>query len=144
MSKLVVFVDDSKTVLLTAQMAVDNLVKSEVLEIKTYENPLEVIEDVKNGLIYDLLITDINMPQMNGLDMAKELKQIESVAKKPILALTTENSPIKKQVAKEIGLTGWITKPFTPDKLLMGIKRVLRIRWKEKDESFDSWWFFNS
>jgi len=128
MSKLVVFVDDSKTVLLTAQMAVDNLVKSGVLEIKTYENPLEVIEDVKNGLVYDLLITDINMPQMNGLDMAKELKQIESVAKKPILALTTENSPIKKQVAKEIGLTGWITKPFTPDKLLMGIKRVLRIR----------------
>ena len=128
MKKLVIFVDDSKTVLLTAQMALDNLVKSGVLEIKTYENPLEVIEDIRNGLIYDLLITDINMPQMSGLDMAKELKQIESVSKKPILALTTENSPIKKQVAKEIGLTGWITKPFTPDKLLMGIKRVLRIR----------------
>jgi len=128
MAKLVVFVDDSKTVLMTAQMAVQSLVDSGVLELKTFENPLEVLDAVENGLVYDLLITDVNMPQMNGLDMAKKLKSTPSVKVKPILALTTENSPERKMQAKQIGLAGWITKPFSPDKLVMGIKRVLRIR----------------
>jgi len=128
MSKVVVFVDDSKTVLLTAQMAVKPLVDGGEIEFKSYENPLELLEDVKNGATYDLLITDVNMPQMNGLDMAKELKTNSELKMKPILALTTENAPEKKSLGKEIGLAGWITKPFSPDKLLMGIKRVLRLR----------------
>jgi two-component system chemotaxis response regulator CheY len=68
------------------------------------------------------------MPQMNGLDMATELKQHPKLKLKPVLALTTENAPDLKAKAKEIGLTGWITKPFSNEKLIMGIKRVLRIR----------------
>jgi len=128
MAKIVVFVDDSKTVLMTAQMAVDSLVKSGTIELKTFENPLELLDAVENGLVYDLLITDVNMPQLNGLEMAKRLKSNPTVKAKPILALTTENSAERKMQAKQIGLAGWITKPFSPDKLLMGIKRVLRIR----------------
>jgi len=128
MSKIVVFVDDSKTVLLTAQMAVKPLTEKGDIEFKSYENPLEFLEDVKNGFSYDLVITDVNMPQMNGLDMAKVLKRNPALKSKPILALTTENAAEKKAKAKEIGLAGWITKPFSPEKLLMGIKRVLRLR----------------
>ena len=128
MSKVVVFVDDSKTVLLTAEMAVKPLVESGAIEFRAYENPLELLDDVASGFVYDLLITDVNMPQMNGLDMARELKSNPAVKMKPILALTTENAAEKKAEAKKIGLAGWITKPFSPDKLLMGIKRVLRIR----------------
>ena len=78
--------------------------------------------------MYELLYTDIIMPQINGLEMAKRLKTNPNVKLKPILALTTENSGEKKSLAKEIGLAGWITKPFSPDKLLMGVKRVLRLR----------------
>jgi len=127
--KRVVFVDDSKTVLMTAEMSMKPLIEKGEVELLTYENPVQLLEDVESGkLKYDLVITDINMPQMNGLDMAKKLKQTESVKLKPILALTTENATEKKQLAREIGLTGWITKPFTPDKLLMAVKRVLRIR----------------
>jgi two-component system chemotaxis response regulator CheY len=128
MVKKVVFVDDSKMVLLTAKMATKPLVESGVIEFIDYDNPLDLINAVKNGLVYDLLITDINMPQMNGLDMAKELKSIHNIRLKPILALTTESSGEKKSIAKSIGLAGWITKPFSPEKLLMGIKRVLRLR----------------
>ena len=129
MGKKVVFVDDSKTVLMSAKMIVKPLVDSGVIEFFEFENPLDFLEKVKKeGFIYDLVITDVNMPQMNGLDMAKELKSIPELKLKPILALTTENSPEKKQLAKEIGLAGWITKPFSPEKLLMGIKRVLKIR----------------
>ena len=127
--KKVVFLDDSKTVLLTAQMAVEELVEKKIIEFIEYDDPLKLLEDVESGkLKYDLLITDINMPQMNGLDVAKKLKSMPDTKRKPILALTTENAKEKKTLAKEIGLAGWITKPFDPKKLVMGIKRVLRIR----------------
>ena len=128
MMKTIVFVDDSKTVLMTVQMAVNELVKNKQISLHTFENPLDVIDMVEGGFVYDLLITDINMPQMNGLDMAVKLKSIDSVKLKPILALTTEKSADIIQKGKSIGLTGWIVKPFSPEKLLMGIKRVLRLR----------------
>ena len=126
--KKIIFVDDSKTVLMTAQMSIKELVDSSQVELKTFENPLEVLEVVESGFIYDLLITDINMPQMSGLEMAKRLKAMESVKLKPILALTTEKSPDIMKRGKEIGLAGWIVKPFSPQKLLMGVKRVLKLR----------------
>ena len=126
--KKIIFVDDSKTVLMTAEMSVKELVDSNQVELRIYENPLDVLEAVENGFVYDLLITDINMPQMSGLDMAKKLKTMESVKLKPILALTTERSPEIMRKGKEIGLAGWIVKPFSPAKLLMGVKRVLKLR----------------
>jgi len=125
--KKIIFVDDSKTVLMTAEMSVKELVDSNQVELRIYENPLDVLEAVENGFVYDLLITDINMPQMSGLDMAKKLKTMESVKLKPILALTTERSPEIMRKGKEIGLAGWIVKPFSPAKLLMGVKRVLKL-----------------
>lgn len=127
MAKKVVFVDDSKTVLMSAQMAVQELIDQGDIEIFTYENPLDLLESVKSGFVYDLVVTDVNMPQLSGLDMAKQLKQTESVKLKPILALTTENKPELKELAKQIGLAGWITKPFQPSKLIMGIKRTTKL-----------------
>jgi len=67
MSKVVVFVDDSKTVPLTVQMAVKPLVDNGNIKLEIFENSLDLLETVKDGLIYDLLITDVNMSQMNGL-----------------------------------------------------------------------------
>lgn len=127
MAKLVIFVDDSATVLMSAEMATEDLVLKGSIEIKTYPNPFEVLAAVEKGLVYDLLVTDINMPQMNGLDLCAKLKTIPSVKAKPILALTTENSPDMKQKGKQVGLLGWITKPFTNQKLLSAITRVLRV-----------------
>ncbi len=127
MAKQIVFVDDSKTVLMSAEMAVQPLLEKEQISIKTFENPLELLDAVEQGFVYDLVITDVNMPQMNGLEMAKRLKAKASVKLKPILALTTENKPELKSKAKEIGLAGWITKPFQPKKLIMGIKRTTKI-----------------
>ena len=126
--KRVVFVDDSKTVLMSVEIALEDLIKEGILELETFENPLELLEAVENGFVYDLLVTDINMPQLSGLEMAKRLKEIPSVKLKPILALTTEKSPQIVQKGKQIGLAGWLVKPFTPDKVVMAIKRVLRIR----------------
>ena len=128
MAKVVVVVDDSQTVHLSLEMAMEDLETSGAIKRVSYLNPLDLVEDVKKGFTYDLCITDINMPEMNGLDLAKFLKAVPSTKIKPILALTTENSPQMKANGKAIGLTGWITKPFTANKVVTAIKRVLRIR----------------
>ncbi|MEA3512754.1 MAG: response regulator [Campylobacterota bacterium] len=128
MAKKIVLVDDSATVLMTVQMALEELVESGDIELAVYQNPVLALEDMKNGLIYDLCVTDINMPQMSGFELVKSLKTIETVARKPIIALTTENSPQMKAEGKKIGLAGWLTKPFTNEKLLMAIKRILRLK----------------
>ncbi len=128
MAKKVILVDDSKTILATAQMAVEELVASGVVEFKTYLNPEELLSNLKSGAeSFDLLISDINMPQMNGLDLAREIKNDARFKQKPILILTTESSADMKQMGKDIGVTGWMVKPFSDEKLVKSIKMVLGI-----------------
>lgn len=128
MAKKVVFVDDSKAVLASVELAVEELVNNGSIIFYTFSNPVDFLEKVKMGLAdYDLLFTDINMPQMTGLELAKNLKAIDSLRQKPILALTTENSVDIKQTGKEIGIAGWVVKPFSNEKIVMAIKKVLGI-----------------
>ena len=128
MAKKVILVDDSKTILATAQMAVEELAASGVVEFKTYLNPEELLSNLKSGAeSFDLLMSDINMPQMNGLDLAREIKNDARFKQKPILILTTESSADMKQMGKDIGVTGWMVKPFSDEKLVKSIKMVLGI-----------------
>lgn len=129
MNKKIIFVDDSATVLMSAELALEEMVKSGVISLLTYNNPINLLNDIKSGVTsYDLLITDINMPQMNGMDLIKHLKSIENIKTKPILALTTECSPKMKEEGKSLGLSGWISKPFVNEKIIMAIKRVIKIK----------------
>ncbi|ABB44248.1 response regulator receiver domain protein (CheY-like) [Sulfurimonas denitrificans DSM 1251] len=128
MLKKVVFVDDSKAVLASVELAVEELVANGSISFDTYSNPAEFLEKVTSGSVdYDLLFTDINMPQMSGLELSKKLKDIASIRQKPILALTTENSTEIKQTGKDIGIAGWVVKPFSNDKIVLAIKKVLGI-----------------
>ncbi len=128
MPKKIILVDDSKTILATAEMALEELVNSGVITLKTYLNPAELRDELLSGAEdYDLLITDVNMPQLNGLDLANELKQNASFKNKPILVLTTESSAEMKTKGKEIGVTGWLVKPFSDEKLVKAMKMVLGI-----------------
>jgi two-component system chemotaxis response regulator CheY len=128
MSKKVVFVDDSKTILATLDLAVEDLVEDGLITVSSYQNPLEFFELLKNGKEnYDLAFIDINMPELNGLELVKGIKEIESFAQKPILILTTENSNEMKQKGKDLGVTGWIVKPFNDDKIVKAIQKVLGI-----------------
>lgn len=73
----------------------------------------------------DLVLTDVNMPKMDGISLIRELRKLPNYRFTPILTLTTESSGDKKTEGKQAGATGWIVKPFSPDQLLATIKKVL-------------------
>jgi len=73
----------------------------------------------------DLIITDLNMPNMDGLDFIRGVRAQPNFRSTPILMLTTESEDGKKQAGKAAGATGWIVKPFQPERLLQVIARVL-------------------
>jgi len=74
---------------------------------------------------FDMIITDVNMPVMDGLTMIRELRKKPSHAGVPILVLTTESDADMKAEAKAAGATGWVTKPFVPETLINVVKRIL-------------------
>jgi two-component system chemotaxis response regulator CheY len=73
----------------------------------------------------DLVLTDVNMPNMDGISLVKELRALPDYKFTPILLLTTESGVDKKTEGKKAGATGWLVKPFNPDQLLATIKKVL-------------------
>ncbi len=78
------------------------------------------------GTSIDLVISDVNMPIMDGITLCQELRKLPSFKFTPILMLTTESSGDMKMRGKAAGATGWLVKPFNPEKLLATIKRVVR------------------
>ena len=80
---------------------------------------------IAKGRSVNLVITDVNMPNMDGISLIGELRKLPSYKFTPLLMLTTESSADKKQAGKAAGATGWIVKPFNPDQLLATVKKVL-------------------
>ncbi len=74
----------------------------------------------------DLVVTDLNMPEMDGITLVKELRAKPEFKFTPILLLTTESQEGKKQEGKAAGATGWMVKPFNPDQLMAVVKKVVR------------------
>ncbi len=112
-------IDDSATMRNLVKMALE----PEGFSVDTAENGRDALEKVKNNR-YDIIISDINMPEMNGLEFLKEFRSINRTT--PVLMLTTETEASKKQEAKRLGATGWIVKPFKPEDLAKVVKRVVR------------------
>lgn len=79
-----------------------------------------------DGREINLIITDLNMPNMDGIQFIREVRKLNNYATIPILLLTTESQQAKKEEAKAAGATGWIVKPFVQEKLLEVIKKVIR------------------
>lgn len=79
-----------------------------------------------NGTPVHLLITDLNMPNMDGLELIRRVRALPNFKYTPILMLTTESQAEKKQAGKAAGATGWIVKPFSQEQLVAVINKVLR------------------
>lgn len=86
---------------------------------------VEALQLAKTQSGVDLVISDINMPNMDGISLIKELRALPAFKFTPILMLTTESGGDKKQEGKAAGATGWIVKPFNPDQLLATIGKVI-------------------
>jgi two-component system chemotaxis response regulator CheY len=121
MHKTVLIVDDSATM---RQMVAFTL-SSAGFEVIEAGDGKEAVDKISAGSKPDLVVTDLNMPEMDGIALIKELRRMPPVRFVPILMLTTESSDEKKQEAKAAGATGWIVKPFNPDQVLKVIQKVL-------------------
>ncbi|MEK6747963.1 MAG: response regulator [Pseudomonadota bacterium] len=113
-------VDDSASM---RQMVVFTL-KAAGHDVVEAQDGMQALEIAK-GQQVDLVLTDVNMPNMDGISLIKELRNLVNYKFTPILTLTTESSPEKKGEGKSAGATGWIVKPFSPDQLLATIRKVL-------------------
>ena len=80
---------------------------------------------IAQGKKFDLVIADINMPNMDGIALVKSLRDLPQYKLTPILMLTTESQAAKRQEGKSAGATGWIVKPFNPEQLIAIVKKVL-------------------
>lgn len=119
MSKKALTVDDSKTM----RDMVSYTLKNAGFEVIEAEDGKDALTKV-NGTAVDVIITDLNMPNMNGLELIKELRANPAYKFTPILMLTTEADATKKEEGKTAGATGWIVKPFNPEKLVQVVNKV--------------------
>lgn len=119
MAKTILTVDDSPSMRMLLRAALTDL----GYEIEEAEDGIDALEKLE-GLAPDLMITDINMPRLDGFGLIETVRG-NGCREMPILVLTTESSDEKKQRARSAGATGWIVKPFQPDKLAAAIRRVL-------------------
>ena len=119
--KKILFVDDSGSIRALVKM----ILEEAGYEVITGDDGTDALPHL-NGQHLDLIITDLHMPRMNGLELIREIRNRKVYRFVPILFLTTETKPELKREAKAAGATGWITKPFDKEKLLQIIKKVIR------------------
>ncbi|MHB8882174.1 MAG: response regulator [Thermodesulfovibrionales bacterium] len=120
MSKTIMTVDDSASV----RQMVSFTLKQLGHHIVEAANGVDALKKMDLRPI-DMLITDINMPELDGISLVKKVRENPAYRFIPIIMLTTESQAEKKQEGKAAGATGWIVKPFRPDQLIAVVKKVL-------------------
>ena len=121
MSKKILIVDDS---FMLRGMLIDILNASGYINVTESQDGYEALGKIDQDN-FDLIITDINMPNMDGLEFIQKVRKIDRYIKIPILVLTTERDESVKAKGKEAGATGWITKPLS-DNIIEVIDMVLK------------------
>ena len=121
MGKTVLVVDDS----VSMRQMVTFTLKGAGFEVIEAGDGKEAVGKLSSGAKPNLVITDLNMPNMDGISLIKEIRGMAAHKFIPILMLTTESSDSKKKEGQSAGATGWIVKPFNPDQMLQVIKKVL-------------------
>ncbi|HVZ50890.1 MAG TPA: response regulator [Pseudolabrys sp.] len=120
MSKTILSVDDSASVRQMVQLTLQGA----GYRVIQANDGADGLAKAQSSTV-DMIVTDLNMPVMNGLGLIQELRKLPAYRGVPIIFLTTESDPEMKKKAKEAGATGWITKPFQKDQLIAVVKKVL-------------------
>jgi two-component system chemotaxis response regulator CheY len=121
MARNVLVVDDSASM----RALVSSTLKG--LGYQTHEaaNGEDALGRIKNMASVDLIITDLNMPVMDGITFVQSVRKLQALKFVPVLLLTTETRTEQKDKAKAAGATGWLTKPFDPKQLTAVVQRIL-------------------
>lgn len=117
--KRILTVDDSRTMRDMLKHTLSNA-GFEVVQAVDGEDGVRVLDEN----VVDVIITDINMPKMDGYEFIEHCRGIPKYKSMPILVLTTESSQEKRARAREVGATGWLVKPFDPTKLIQVVEKV--------------------
>ena len=120
MSANILTVDDSASIRMTTRIALTNA----GYNVTEAVDGADGLQKMKSGS-FDLIVTDLNMPNMDGLTMIRNLRQLPAYMGTPVIFLTTESDGEIKQQAKAAGATGWLTKPFDADSLTKIARKVL-------------------
>jgi two-component system, chemotaxis family, chemotaxis protein CheY len=121
MPKKILVVDDSAAI----RQSISFILKQEGYETVEATDGQEALNMLGSIEALDLIITDVNMPNLDGIGFIKKAREIAKFKFTPILVLTTESQGSKMNEGKEAGATGWIVKPFNSDKLLGIVKKVV-------------------
>ncbi|MEM1380350.1 MAG: response regulator [Pseudomonadota bacterium] len=118
----VFLIDDSKTIL----ASMSRIIEKSGYEVQVAAGGQEAVERLEAGLQPSLIITDLNMPCLNGLQVIERARRIAHCRFIPILVLTTESQQSKRDEAKALGATGWLVKPADPDQLAGVLKQLIK------------------
>ncbi len=121
MSKHIMVVDDSKTI----RNLLAFVMKSEGFKVTTAEDGLDALEQLYNGVQVDLIISDINMPRMDGFTFIKTLREQDMYKDTPIIVLSTEGQEKDIQMGMSFGANLYMVKPAQPEKMVRNIKMLL-------------------
>lgn len=119
--KHILIVDDSASM----RQLIEFALKDAGFETVTADNGKDAIEKL-NSTLFDMVITDLNMPEMDGIELIRELRSRKDYRFVPIVMLTTESQEAKKQEGRLAGASGWIVKPFTTDRLLTVVGKFVK------------------
>ncbi|MCO4798282.1 MAG: response regulator [Colwelliaceae bacterium] len=120
MSKTILIVDDSASI----RQVVSMTLKGAGYEVITANDGKDALTKLDGTKIH-LIISDVNMPNMDGISMVKEVKKLASYKFTPIIMLTTEGADDKKQQGKDAGAKAWIVKPFQPAQMLQAVSMLV-------------------
>jgi two-component system, chemotaxis family, chemotaxis protein CheY len=117
----ILIVDDSATMI----MSVKTNLEMNGFQVETANDGVQALNKLKSGLKPHLIITDINMPNMGGIELIEHVRALAGFRFVPILTLTTESQAEKRDEAKKLGATGWLVKPIDGVELIKVIKKVV-------------------
>ena len=121
MAKTILIVDDSATMLMSLKSAL----ALGGFQVETAGNGQQALDKLKAGLKPSLIVTDVNMPVMGGLELIGKVRALPGCRFFPILTLTTESETAKRDEGRRLGATGWLVKPIGGNDLLKVIKQLL-------------------
>lgn len=113
-------VDDSKVI----RDLIEAVLIENGHEVVTANDGVEGLAETRNHQ-FDLILSDINMPNMTGISMVSKIRRLPDYEHTPIIMLTTESSDFKKSKAKSMGATGWLQKPFDPERLMKAVNKLV-------------------